>query len=338
MPIEIVVGLPHLSDGPILKRARDMQVPTLISANCLSRWRRHDGWREWAGWRLATLANARGLRSLDLDSGGYVAMVTYRGIPWTVEDYMALAASYPFRRFASLDYCTEAGVAHDREEVLDRLSRTIRTNRECRSRAEDLGIADRFMPVIQGRAPTDYERCADALHWSMVPGRVVGVGSMCRRHVAGPEGLIAVFEHLDRVLPEGVMLHGFGVKGSALSYLKGLEHRIASIDSQAYGIAARQDALARGIRKRDTLVAYHMEAWTAAQLRRTHEPTIAVQTELTFAPPSGESTDAWEAAIAQARCQIRDLIEEGQLDHDEVTAGWIQEWAADLYAERLEAA
>lgn len=329
--IEIVVGLPHLSNGPILKRVREMQVPALISANCLSRWRSHEGWRQWAGWGLATLANARGLRSLDLDSGGYVDMGTYRGIPWSVDEYMALAASYPFRRFASLDYCTEAGVAHDREQVLDRISRTIRANRDCRQRADDLGISDRLMPVIQGRLPTDYERCADALAWSMTPGTVIGVGSMCRRPVNGPEGLRAVFEHLDRVLAQGVLLHGFGIKGTALSYLKGLEHRIASIDSQAYGIHARHDALARGVSKTDALVADHLEAWTEAQIHRAATPGAAVQCELLLAPSNTAPPDPWEAAIITARAQIRDLIEEGQLDHDAMTEAWIQEWAADLY-------
>src|SRR3546814_13278624 len=86
-----------------------------------------------------------------------------------------------------------------------------------------------------------YERCLDglALDYGLTP--LIGVGSMCRREVSGPEGLIAVFDHLDRILPKGVMLHGFGVKGTALSHLKGIEHRIASIDSQAYGQAARPD-------------------------------------------------------------------------------------------------
>src|SRR3546814_1568939 len=78
-----------------------------------------------------------------------------------------------------------------------------------------------------------YERCLDglALDYGLTP--LIGVGSMCRREVSGPEGLIAVFDHLDRILPKGVMLHGFGVKGTALSHPKGIEHRIASIDSQA---------------------------------------------------------------------------------------------------------
>lgn len=329
MPIEIIVGLPHLADGPILRRARAIGVPVLISANCLSKWSTSRGWREWTGWRLSALANAAGFRSIDLDSAGYSALRRYGGYPWSLDAYMQLAASYPFRRFFSLDYCVEPEVAGDREEVLDRISRTIRANRDCRARAVDLGIAEAFCPVLQGRCPADYERCADALAWSMMPGSVIGVGSMCRRPVAGPEGLLAVFEHLDRVLPEGVMLHGFGVKGTALAYLAPLAHRIASIDSQAYGIAARQEALQLGVSKTDRLVADHLEHWTSRQLDRRSELAPAHQVELALDTPLPAPVGPWEAAIARAREQIRCLIEEGQLDHNEITAGWIEQWAAD---------
>jgi hypothetical protein len=218
MTIEIVIGLPHLNAGPILARARSMVQPALISANALSRWSKAKGWPEWRGWRLAQLANAHGLASLDLDNAGFVAMKRYGGYAWSVDDYFRLASAFPLRRIASLDYCTEHEIAGDREEVLDRISRTIRANRDCRDRARDLGLADRFMPVLQGRMPSDYERCAEGLWWSMQPGAVVGVGSMCRREVAGPSGLVAVVAHLDRILPAGVRLHILCIVASVLQF------------------------------------------------------------------------------------------------------------------------
>lgn len=330
MTIEIVVGLPHLSRGAILDRAQALQVPALISANCLSRWSDAPGWRQWQGWRLGQLANAQGLASLDLDSAGFVATRAYGGFPWTVDAYMDLAEAFPFRRIASLDYCTEAEIAGDREEVLDRISRTIRANRDCRERAADRGLLDRLMPVLQGRSPSDYERCGEALWQSMTPGTVVGIGSMCRREIAGPEGLIAVFEHLDRVLPAGVRLHGFGVKGSALPYLTPLSHRIASIDSQAYGISARREALRHGIAKTDALVADHLERWLCVQHARLRGPAAPLQ-QATAAPVPAASNDPWETAVATARSEIRALIESGDLEHDEITAGWIEQWAAENY-------
>lgn len=333
MPIEIIVGLPHLSEGPILQRARAMGVPTLISANCLSRWRRRDGWREWAGWRLGTLANAAGLRSLDLDSGGFSAMTRYNGIPWSVDAYMRLASSYRFRRFASLDYCTEETIAADREEVLDRIARTVQLNIACHVRAVDLGISSAFMPVIQGRRPEDYLRSIDGIEHLLRPGMVIGVGSTCRRPIHGPEGLLAVYDCLDRNLPRSVRLHGFGNKGTALPYLAAFGDRIASIDSCAYGVSARHAALHGGYSKTDRVVAAHMARWTRRQHARLREPTIAVQTAMDFAAaPQPLAANSLQAAIAAAREQIRGLIAEGEIAHDQITDGWIAEWAADLVA------
>ena len=48
--------------------------------------------------------------------------------------------------------------------------------------------------------------------------------------------------------------------------------------------------------------------------------------------------DPWEGPFAYAWAGVRDLIASGDLSHDEITAGWIEAWAADLYAEEREAA
>ncbi len=332
--ITIMVGLPHLADGKLLERARRLQQPVLISANALSRWSKTRGWREWAGWRTSGLANATGLKSLSLDSAGFSAMVTYGGYPWAVDDYVRLAAAYPFHWWASLDYCVEHQVAGDRDEVLDRISRTIRANIECRLRAEDHGILTNFMPVIQGRLPSDYERCADALSGTIERARLVGVGSMCRRSIHGPEGVMAVVDHLDRVLPPRVRLHLFGVKGGAIPYLTAFAHRIASIDSQAYGVAARTEARRAGRPKSDAAVADHMERGVRAQHAHLHEPRRQLPVQAPATEPA-RTEDPWEVAIAEARQQIRELIESGDLDHDETTAPWIEQWAADIYREQM---
>ncbi|KEQ53762.1 DUF7221 family queuine tRNA-ribosyltransferase-like protein [Sphingobium chlorophenolicum] len=336
MSIEIIVGLPHLGDGPILARAKAIGQPALISANALSRWTDRRGWREWCGWRIHQLGNAQGLPALCLDSAGFVAAARYGGFPWTLADYVELAAAHPFRWWASADYCVEAEIARDREEVFDRISRTIRANRDCRRLAEDHGIADTLMPVIQGRLPEDYERCLDALWRSLKPGALIGVGSMCRRHVHGPEGLIAVIDHLDQVLPAGVRLHVFGAKGAALPFLLPFAHRVASIDSQAYGIRARQSARKAGVAKTDSFVAQHLEQWIAAQQDRLSQPPRRLPS-IARGQGSDVPGDPWEAAIAQARSEIRALIESGDLDHNELTLPWIEQWAADIYRDRVAA-
>tara|TARA_R110000868_G_scaffold402710_2_gene679248 strand:+ start:27984 stop:28970 length:987 start_codon:yes stop_codon:yes gene_type:complete len=307
MAIEIMVGLPHLREGPILNRARAMQVPTLISANALSRWNRRKGWPEWHGWRLDLLKNADGLPSLSLDSAGFVALSHYRGYPWATEQYLDLAANYPFRWFASMDYCVEPEIAPDREEVRDRISRTIRVNRDCWRGAHDRGIAHRFMPVVQGRVAGDYENCIKALGDIIDAVPLIGIGSMCRRPVGGSDGVIAIFE------------------------LPGLEHRIQTVDFQAFGIASRIEARQRGISKTDALVADHMESWTRRQYARPTHARTPIQGELPLGPDDRAPRDPWEGAIAQARAEIRALIEEAQLSHDEISDAWIAQWAANLF-------
>jgi hypothetical protein len=160
-----------------------------------------------------------------------VALSHYWGYPWATEDYLDLAASYPFRWFASMDYCVEPEIAPDREEVRDRISRTIGVNRDCWRGAHDRDIAHRFMPVVQGRVAGDYENCIDALGDIIDAVLLIGIGSMCRRPVGGSDGVIAIFEHLDRILGEGTMLHAFGIKGTALSSCAG--SNIASRQSTA---------------------------------------------------------------------------------------------------------
>jgi hypothetical protein len=153
---------------------------------------------------------------------------------------------------------------------------------------------------------------------------------MCRRDIHGPEGLIAVIDHLDQILPAGVLLHAFGVKGTALPFLLPFAHRVASIDSQAYGVGARRAALKAGISKTDRVVADYMEQWLAGQYHRlTERPRRLPQQRPADADPP--PIDPWEAAIAQARTEIRDLIESGDLDHDEMFEPWLEQWAADIF-------
>lgn len=332
-PIEIIVGLPGLSEGPLLARARALQLPVLISANSLSRWRQRDGGREWAGWRLRQLANAHGLASIMLDSAGFVLASKYRGLPWTVEDYVeGLAAAYPWRLWASLDHCVEPEIARDREEVLDRIARTVRLNIECHARAIDAGIASNFMPVLQGRQPSDYLRCLDGIAHILRPGQTIAIGSTCRRAVHGEDGLLAVFETLDRHLDSTHPLHGFGIKGPALSHLRAFDHRKITLDSSAFSYAARMSALFDGHAKTNRFVADHMERWTERQYARLARPRSGFQSSLPLPPPPGPPLTGWETAIAAAREEIRTLVMDGEIAHDQITDAWIAEWAADLLA------
>lgn len=327
---QILLGLPHLGDGALLRRAKAMGAHVLISANSLSRWRRTSGLSEWTGWNLAALANARGLASLTLDSAGFTAMLRYRGYPWPIAAYLDLAEAFPFRHFAAPDYCTESEIASDRQSVRERIARTVGAYHECRRQAADRAIDDRLMPVLQGRTPHDYERCADGIGLAADSNRLVGVGSMCRRPLGGATGLIAVLEHLDAVLPPAIRLHGFGVKGAMLSHVGHLWHRLASVDSQAYGVAARRDALKRGVRKTDRFVATHMTRWLRRQGERLNSPQRRLRWEAPSVEPQTRPESPWDRAVDRARDEIHALIAAGELDHDALFEPWVQQWAAEL--------
>jgi hypothetical protein len=100
--------------------------------------------------------------SVALDSAGFVAQHLCGGFPWTVRDYVELAASYPWDWWAQMDLCCEPEVAKDRGEVKRRVAATVRLLGECRDEAARRGIGPP-MPVLQGWEPGDYLDCAEAM-------------------------------------------------------------------------------------------------------------------------------------------------------------------------------
>ncbi|MGI8547331.1 MAG: DUF7221 family queuine tRNA-ribosyltransferase-like protein [Gemmatimonadaceae bacterium] len=231
------MGLP-VPGGALAEGARALGAPVLVSANAFAV---RDEDRAFLRFRAPSAA----LSGMDvaLDSAGFVAMARYGGYDWTPEQYVTqLVAAFPFTWWSSMDCCVEPEVASDRTAVRLRVAETSRMYVECRRVARDLGLSAP-LPILQGRTPGDYEFAADlhpvALDWP----DLIGVGSMCRRHTDGPEGLLAVVERLDQVLPSHVKLHLFGVKSdgcSALMREAAYSDRIASIDSCAWDFAARK--------------------------------------------------------------------------------------------------
>lgn len=250
------VGLPTTS--PVFAdRCRWLKAPVMISANALR--------------RRGRFRPPRNLELLDvaLDSAGFVAMLRYGGFPWSISDYVALAGSFEWAWWASMDYCCEPEVAADRDEVRRRQDETFRLLGECRTEADRQGVQPP-MPVLQGWTPDDYERAVEQLG----PVGLVGVGSMCRRHVSG---VLPIIDRLDRCLPRDVTLHLFGVKGPAMTALRG-HHRIVSVDSMAWDMACRREA----DNQRTTTRADWLEAWYRRQLRNLALPGWALQMEMAF--------------------------------------------------------
>lgn len=217
------VGLPT-SFKKLSAVCRTIGAPMLVSANVF--------WRFGRFRRPGSELFARG--DVALDSAGFVAMSKWGCYPWSVADYVSLAGSYPWTWWASMDFCCEPQIAADRKAVLARVKLTADYLEHCRLEAARQGVSEP-MPVLQGWKPEDYLDCANRM--GALPA-LIGIGSVCRRQIGGPDGLAAVIEALDAALPPDVRFHLFGVKGTALAEL-GPCDRIAAIDSMAWDFDAR---------------------------------------------------------------------------------------------------
>ncbi len=102
---------------------------------------------------------------------------------------------------------------------------------------------------------------------------LVGIGSVCRRPLHGPTGLLAVLGELEPELPRGIQLHLFGVKGAAMPHLAQLPI-IASVDSLAWDFraseAARETFRRTGVnpKKTNEFRARYLVEWYRRQRQR----------------------------------------------------------------------
>jgi hypothetical protein len=274
----IRIGLPYSSRGPLLEAAQRAGGRVLISAGSLRR-KSRKGEKVWspigdAAWMANDAA---------LDSAGFVAMLK-GGYDWDVSEFVEFVVTsrgdgsrpFPWTWWSAMDFCCEQEIAADRAEVERRIDLTIETYGDTLAeldwwRAEGDTETPDPMPIIQGRTAVDYVRCFRGLveqlraHGRAIPARF-GVGSVCRRHLHGDEGLIPVLEALAAELPEGVQLHLFGVKGDALGLLvdrfPGL---VESIDSMAWDFAARIEARKAGIKNTTAHRAAVLTRWAQTQ-------------------------------------------------------------------------
>lgn len=187
-----------------------------------------------------TIRAARGPWAID--SGGF-SELSLRGC-WTIDD-RELASDVQrwgdqARRSpdfaAPRDWMCEPWIlAKTGKTISEHQARTIESVVTLRALAPRI----RWLPVLQGWHPDDYESHAEQYRAAGIELRGeprVGVGSVCRRQ--GTAEGAAVF---NRVADLGIRAHAFGVKVDGLA-LYG--HRIASADSMAWSFVARR----RGIR------------------------------------------------------------------------------------------
>lgn len=272
------VGVP--AGGRLLSTAIEHGAPVLVSAGALWDNRRKRFRAPGVGvWTGDTALDSAGFVAMTHHGGypwsvsEYVELVVRnRGLNQRQDDRDAdlIGADCPWTWWSAMDFCCEPEVASDAAVVRKRVDATVASYGDCLEAAEcwrSEGVTDLPdpMPVLQGWRPQDYVRCAEAIaelidreHPCRCPSGdedcdaewhrgsdaglpdLVGVGSVCRRRVGGPDGVLALVDALDRVLPERVKLHLFGVKSAAVVALA--DHpRILSVDSMAWDYAARRE-------------------------------------------------------------------------------------------------
>jgi hypothetical protein len=213
-----------------------------------------------------------------------------------------------------VDQCVEPEIAGSKIDLMFRLAETCRLYAELRRAARDRGLQDP-MPIIQGWEVGHYRWCIDHMPLFEWPS-MVGVGSMCRRGVSGPRGVLAIVEALDRVLPPGVGLHLFGVKGNALRHLSG-HPRVVSVDSMAWDFACRREAPTGRTSERRIRA---MHKWTRCNLERLDLPMVPYDRHLFDDPASPASQDLEEWL---------DLVASNEVD---ATSAWhycIRHWIGE---------
>jgi hypothetical protein len=141
----------------------------------------------------------------------------------------------------------------------------------------------------------------------------VGIGSMCRREVGGSNGVLAILDAVDRVLPAHVQVHLFGVKSTALERVR--HHpRVASMDSMAWDVRAR---VARRTGRDMAFRIEHMQAWAVEQQRIAAMPSACTGLQTMLFDPvmfNGISTD--EALVLEALAlQYAELVRQCDLEY-----------------------
>lgn len=294
--IVVRAGVPQIY-GALVEAAAEARIPVLFSANAFAVTDKLT--KAFTGFRLSAARKLPAHLDAALDSAGFVAMARYGGYRWSEDDYMSLVASRDWAWWAAQDYCVEPPVAGAAVTKEVRMQATVLGYHRGVRLAEKWGVKPPLC-VLQGWTPEDYLRCVEMMglrdqEWP----DLVGIGSVCRRNLFGPDGIAAVIEALDAVLPARTRMHLFGVKGGAVQKLGG-HPRFASIDSCAWDFSVRA---AQRTGRTQQMRADAMLDWQRGQAATVPDlyTPLPRQQQLTFGPEEGRQTA--EAVVHQAVAQ-----------------------------------
>lgn len=302
--MKVRVGLP-LTGGQLVAAARKLGYSVLFSANAFASIYppSHDRAGEFRRFRRPDPQQLDGLDAA-LDSAGFVAASHYGDYRWGVADYIDLAASYPWTWYASMDMSVEPEIAEDRPLRILRIATTAALLFQCVREAKRRGLKPP-MPVLQGWTADEYLLCTQWLPFEWPS--LVGLGSMCRRAVEGSNGILAILDAVDRVLPPHVQFHLFGVKSTVLDRIA--HHpRVAAMDSMAWDVRARCE------RRTGRDMAFrisHMQRFASEQQRIADAPAHArggLQRSLFDPAEFGGFSDTEALALEALALQYADLL------------------------------
>jgi hypothetical protein len=289
-PFVMRVGVPHAS-GSLVFHAFESDFPCMVSGSAF--WDRKN--------QRFRMPESTDLSECDfaLDSSGFTAIKnwqskgTQRGIagiyPWTIAEWLEFATQAGANWYAQPDLCVEPELAGSPEAISYRIRATatilegmLQTlyawQNELARTCNSTVVANMLpppVPVIQGRKVDDYIFSLQLLNevwgrWEgwLAPPALVGVGSMCRRHLKDPnEGVFAILEGIKDHLPKGARVHAYGVKGQALTDLSQMDF-VASADSLAWDFSARMSACKAGVSNTMERRKSGMSEWMHSALAR----------------------------------------------------------------------
>jgi len=168
-----------------------------------------------------------------MDSGAQQFYMDFKGFdyPYTEKDYLEFALRVGVDYIATLDLPLD--ILHPRGlPIKDGIRRTVEHGVELIALAEDLGVVDKVVPVLQGfDDPSQWLECLDLYKsHGVTPGefKYWGVGSICM--MRSPALVHKVLSAVRRAMPDA-RLHVFGI---SMNSLRRVFHMINSYDTSVW--------------------------------------------------------------------------------------------------------
>ena len=174
---------------------------------------------------------------LFIDCGGFFSSLKSGRYTSSDQEYLEYVRKWQPKAWALRDYPCEPQLLQLRgRSAQENVLRTVDHHRSLITLAEDQGLQDTAVPVLQGWTVEDYLYCLDRFRDEGLVRDYMAIGSVCRRGQIGQ--IVKIVTAIRRELPGWVRLHGFGLKYTALKE-RAIWDALYSVDSGAWDYEAR---------------------------------------------------------------------------------------------------